>query len=179
VWRGEASIWNSQSRQTLSLSSANPRKFSVARFLLLLGITHWELDGGSHRNSEAVREVEKHARSWKIEGVRRWYSNSPLCADLRLRLERREKMSRACHGPGGSLKTKPKPTNPAVEARPKAILCRRARCLFGTSPTSWVSPSLLFPIPYRHAWLETDRLSLTQNPTTPSFNRSVAAETSD
>lgn len=50
-------------RQTLSLSSANTRKFSPARMLLLLGITHCEqLDSGSHGNPDAADDAELHAR---------------------------------------------------------------------------------------------------------------------
>jgi hypothetical protein len=61
VWRGSFDLEQSV-RQTLSLSSANTRKFSLARILLLLGTTHWQFDGGSHGESGAVREVEQHAR---------------------------------------------------------------------------------------------------------------------
>jgi hypothetical protein len=50
-------------RQTLSLSSANTRKFSPARRLLLLGITHWEQLGADVTgNSEAADDAELHAR---------------------------------------------------------------------------------------------------------------------
>ncbi len=61
--------------------------------------------------------------------------------------------------------------------RSEAETCRRARSLFGPSPSSGALPYPL--IPYRRAFLETDRLSLTSTSQTPSFNRSAAGKTSD
>lgn len=56
---GEAMTWNRSVRQTLSLSLTNTT-LSQARLLLLLGITHLELDSGSQRGLKGMRNVEEH-----------------------------------------------------------------------------------------------------------------------
>jgi hypothetical protein len=58
---GEAMTWNRSVRQTLSLSFTNTT-LSQARLLLLLGITHLELDSESQRGSKGMRNVEEHSR---------------------------------------------------------------------------------------------------------------------
>ena len=85
-------------RQTLSLSSANTRKFSPARRLLLLGITHWEQLVADVTGIQRLQmmlncmrgvwavEVEQEAFASEFTSVHRFRSWS--CGT---------KMSRACH----------------------------------------------------------------------------------
>jgi hypothetical protein len=55
-------------RQTLSLSSANTRKFSAARMLLLLGITHWEQLGADLTGIQTLQIMLNCMRGvWAVE----------------------------------------------------------------------------------------------------------------
>lgn len=55
---GEAMAWNRQSGKHFRFRRPI-RQCSHARLLLLLGITHLELDGGPQRVSKAMRKVEE------------------------------------------------------------------------------------------------------------------------
>jgi hypothetical protein len=59
---GGAMTWKRQSGKHLRFWLTNTTKCSHARLLLLLGITHLELDRGSQRGSKAMGNVEEHAQ---------------------------------------------------------------------------------------------------------------------
>jgi len=141
------------SQANTSLSSANTRKFSPARRLLLLGITHWEQLGADVTGIQRLQmmlncmrgvwavEVEQEAFASEFTSVHR--SRSWSCGT---------KMSRACHD---RLEGASTPTRASQEeSRPpkRGHPVPKARCLIGTSPT--VAPSKRFQtLPYRRAYL--------------------------